>query len=205
MKTIENKKSIKPRMDIMLDVETVSLRENAGLLSIALVPFSIGGKQIDSPFDGASPFYRVIDLTSCFMAGMDMNGCQEWWMKQDPIVISGILSMGKVPVVKAMNEAHGYLSEMAEQYELVMWSRGMDFDFPKLEWCFRKFVEKPFPYAFWNKRDVRTIIKEMGINEEDFEFEGVKHNSLDDCLHQIKLIREAYRRIGLTDNNPEPK
>lgn len=201
MEKIENKK---PRMDVMCDMETVSLKENAGLLSIALVPFRIS-KQVDVPFDGRAPFYCAIDLASCFMAGMDMVGCQEWWMKQDPKAISCILSMVKVPVVKAINEAYRYLSELAEQYELVMWSRGMDFDFPKLEWCFNKFVEKPLPYHYWNKRDVRTLVKEMGINEEDFEFEGVKHNSMDDCFHQIRLVCEAYRKIGLATNYPAPE
>lgn len=174
--------SKKPRLDVMVDMETVSLKENAGILSLALVPFNKDGLENEY-------LYFVVDLTSCFMAGMDMTGCQEWWMKQDPKAIAEIVKAEKTPIAMVINSAHTYLSNLAEQYELVIWSRGMDFDFPKLEWCFRKFVEKEPPYAYYNKRDVRTWVKELGIDESKIEFVGTKHNALDDCKHQIKLVQ----------------
>lgn len=180
----------KPRLDIMIDMETVSLAENAGILSLAMLPFSRGKETL-----GIEPFSRTVDLASCFMAGMCMTGSQEWWMKQEPKAVSAIVNAEKQSISHVMNDAHTYLSALAETYELIMWSRGTDFDFPKLEWCFRKFVEKDSPYCYWNKRDVRTIIHEMRIDETQFEFEGIKHNALDDCRHQVKLVREALLRI----------
>lgn len=183
MNTEENKKT---RLDMMVDMETVSLKENAGILSLALVPFNRDGSVND-----LVPFYLAVDLTSCFMSGMDMTGCQEWWMKQDPKAIAEIVKAEKMSIGTVINMSHTYLSNLAEQYELVMWSRGMDFDFPKLEWCFRKFVEKEPPYAYYNKRDVRTWVKELGVDESQIEFEGTKHNALDDCKHQIKLVQAA--------------
>ena len=110
-------------------------------------------------------------------------------MMQDPKAIAEIVKAEKVPVGTVINRAHTYLSNLAEQYEIVIWSRGMDFDFPKLEWCFRKFVEKEPPYAYYNKRDVRTWVKERGVDELQIEFEGTKHNALHDCMHQIKLVQ----------------
>lgn len=179
----------KPRLDVMLDMETVSLAENAGILSLSMVPFSRDGS-VDINHER---FYRVVDLSSCFMAGMDMVGCQEWWMKQDPKAISNIVNATKEPISTVINKAYYYLSALSETYELIIWSRGIDFDFPKLEWCFRKFVEKENPYKYYNKRDVRTWLSEAEIDESQVAFEGVKHNSLDDNLHQIKLLQESFR------------
>lgn len=180
-----------PRLDVMIDMETVSNAENAGILSLAFLPFNRYGEDVD-----IEPFYKVIDLASCYMAGMNMVSCQEWWMKQDPKAISAIVNAPKKENISAViNEAFGYLSALAEQYELIIWSRGTDYDFPKLEWCLRKFVEKPTPYEYYNKRDVRTWVKETALDESQFEFEGVKHNALDDCRHQVKLLQASFNQL----------
>lgn len=182
------------RTDVMLDLETVGLAENAGILSIAMLPFDRKGGETD-----AEPFFRTVDLSSCFMAGMCMSGSQEWWMRQEPQAVAAIVNAEKHPVPKVMNEAYTYLSAFAEKGELVMWSRGMDFDFPKLEWCFRKFVEKPLPYAYYNRRDVRTLVRELQVDESQIEFEGVRHNALDDCRHQVKAVQKAFACIQVRE------
>jgi hypothetical protein len=94
--------------------------------------------------------------------------------------------------------AYCWLSALAEKYDLYMWCRGVDFDLPKIEWCFRKFVEKSptdedFPYRYSHKMDVRTVLKFMQIDQSQFEFEGVKHHSVDDCRHDIKMVQEVYQ------------
>ena len=185
-----NRKNDGARTDMMLDLETVGLAENAGILSIAMLPFDRRGGLTD-----AEPFFRTVDLSSCFMAGMCMTGSQEWWMRQDPQASAAIVNAVKQPVSRVMNDAYTYLSAFAEKGELVMWSRGMDFDFPKLEWCFRKFVEKPFPYAYYNRRDVRTLVRELQVDESQIEFEGIRHNALDDCRHQVKVVQKAFSCI----------
>lgn len=180
-----------PRLDLMIDMETVSNAENAGILSLAILPFSKENETTDK-----ESFYKVIDLASCYMAGMNMVGCQEWWMKQDPKAVSAIVNEPKKDSISSViNAAYTYLSALAEQYELIIWSRGTDYDFPKLEWCIRKFVEKEMPYKYYNKRDVRTWIKETGLDESQFEFTGVKHNALDDCLHQVKLLCASFNQL----------
>ena len=188
---MEKEQNKLPRLDIMIDMETVSNAENAGILSLAFLPFSRHGEEKDG-----EPFYKVIDLASCYMAGMNMVGCQEWWMQQDPKAVSEIVNAPKKENISAViNEAFSYLSALAEQHEIILWSRGTDYDFPKLEWCIRKFVEKPYPYKYYNKRDVRTWVKETGLDESQFEFEGIKHNALDDCRHQAKLLQASFWQL----------
>ena len=183
--------SKKPRLDLMLDIETCDNSEDAAILSISIVPFNRNGEPTE-----LKSYNQVIDLTSCFMAGMKMTGCQKWWMKQDPIVISAIVNAPKKTIQKVMNEVHDYLSGLAETYDLQLWSRGTDYDFPKLEYGLRKFVEKEPPYKYSHKWDVRTIVKGLGIDESQFEFEGRKHIAIDDATHDIKLVQAAFAKIS---------
>lgn len=187
---MENKENKKKELHIMIDVETVSNAPDAGILSIALMPFSVNEEKI--PADDT--FFRVIDLASCYMAGMNMIGCQEWWIEQNPKAKAVILNAEeKVSIQSASADAFGFLSAFAEKYDLVMWCRGLDYDIPKLEYCFNRFVEKPFPYKYSHKRDVRTCLHDFCIDETNFEFEGIKHHSLDDCRHDIKMVQAAYQ------------
>jgi hypothetical protein len=44
--------------------------------------------------------------------------------------------------------------------------------------------------------DVRTVLKFMQIDQAQFPFEGVKHNSVDDCRHDIKMVQRAYQLMN---------
>lgn len=61
------------------------------------------------------------------------------------------------------------------------------FDITILENWFRA-CNTPIPWKFWNVRDVRTIVDWFNIDTRSYEREGVHHNALDDCLHQIKYM-----------------
>ena len=55
------------------------------------------------------------------------------------------------------------------------------------------------PWAFYEDRDVRTLV-ELGRRLFDYEvrkivFEGTVHNALDDCKHQIKYCSEIYAKL----------
>ena len=182
----------KPILDIMVDLETASTKENAAILSWAMVPFDRFGKRW-----GFENFYKTVNLTSCFMAGMDIEkDTQKWWEKQDPEARAAVMKSEGENILSVTNAAYCWLSTLAEKNDLYMWCRGIDFDLPKMEWCFRKFVEKSsgdegFPYKFSHKMDVRTVLKFMDIDQSQFEFEGIKHHSVDDCNHDIKMIQKA--------------
>ena len=180
----------KPILNIMVDLETASTKENAAILSWAMVPFFTDGTE----FTDTEDFYRVVSLTSCFFAGMDVDkDTQDWWMKQEPKAKSLFLHAEDENIHGVAMEAYTWLSNLAEKYDLYMWARGLDFDIPKMEWCFSKFVERPLPYKYSHKMDVRTVLKFMQIDQSQFEMQGVKHNALDDCKHDIRMIQEAYK------------
>lgn len=177
----------------MVDLETASTKENAAILSWAMVPFFTDG----SEFTDMEEFYRVISLTSCFLAGMDFDrNTQKWWMEQDPKARGMFLHAEDANIHGVASEAYTWLSNLSEKYDLYLWARGLDFDIPKMEWCFRKFVERPLPYKYSHKMDVRTVLKFMQIDQSQFEMQGIKHNALDDCKHDIRMIQEAYKWKG---------
>ena len=181
----------KPILNIMVDLETASTKENAAILSWAMVPFHTDGNK----FDDIDGFYRIVSLTSCFLAGMNFeDSTQQWWMNQDPQSKGILLHSEEKNIQDVTFEAFAYLENLSQKYELYLWSRGIDFDITKIEWCFNKFVERPLPYKYSHKMDVRTVLRFMNVDQSQFEFKGIRHSSVDDCLHDIKMVQAAYKQ-----------
>lgn len=188
----------KTELHLMLDLETASTRQDAAILSIAIVPFE--PTALDSTHYEES-YQAAIDLTSCFMEGDHIDtDTQRWWMRQSPESRIQLLDSTKHPIRKAITEAYSYLCHLSETYELIMYSRGTDFDFPILEQAIIKYAEpSAMPYAYWNKRDVRTILAVAGLSKDDVPRVGNAHTALHDCLTQIAQVQAAYRKLK-TDN-----
>ena len=185
----------KQDLHLMLDIETASIRQDAAILSIAIVPFNPMGE--NAPLDGMNTFHIAIDLTSCFLEGDHIDeDTQHWWQRQDPASRIALLKEKKFDVRHAIQETCFYLSYLAETHELVMYSRGIDFDFPILEHALRKYVDaKELPYKYWNKRDVRTILATAGVSKDDVPRVGNAHNALGDCLTQIAQVQYAMQKM----------
>lgn len=182
----------KPILNIMVDLETASTKENAAILSWAMVAFSTNGEEIPDFI-----FERVVTLRSCFFAGMKIEvDTQEWWEKQTPQAKHHILTGEADSIRTVAKDAYMQLEALAESHDIYLWSRGIDFDLPKIKWCFEHLLEKDekdFPFKFSHKMDVRTVLKFMEIDQSQFQFEGVQHRSKDDCMHDIRMIQEAYK------------
>lgn len=204
------------RLDIMIDLETTSKTVNSGIISLACLPFRLDnvpliGKEpehkmeyinllgktvlnggVKDAIDTFQPIQIYVDLTTCFFAGMDMQGSQEWWLQQDPKVIYEVLNNSKLSIRDAIEKVYGYLADFAASYNVYVWSQGADFDFPKLEWCFEKLLEKESPYIYSNKRDARTFISESKVSFSELDFSGLpKHVALSDCYRQAIRVLAA--------------
>lgn len=186
-------------LDIMVDLETASTKENAAILSWAMVPFHADGSACDE-----EPFSAGVNLTSCFMAGMDFDkDTQQWWGSQSAQARASIMDMDGRNILPVTRDAYCWLAALAEKYDLYMWCRGIDFDLPKIEWCFRSFLEQEPPYRYSHKMDVRTVLKFAGIDQSQYPFVGVKHNAEDDCRHDIRMVTGAYRKVWQTMEMPD--
>ena len=182
----------------MIDLETSACTPNAGILSVSMVPFVLYGDFPKNDKNGKAVkdmgyFHYNVDFLSCFMDNLDIEkSTQEWWSKQNKDLRDSFREEAK-PISEVIEIVYGVLEYLSKLYDLHVWSKGTDFDFPILENCFRKYLNKKAPYQYWNKRDVRTYIADYE-DIKNMVFEGTAHNSLDDCKHQIIQVKEAWKR-----------
>ena len=163
---------MKQVINIVVDVETLSLESDAAIISIAAVPFNPVVDELNS-FDvfqvrpeGASEplseFYEVVNATSCALHGMriDMDTVS-WWSKQGEMAKAELLSRQPLNIGAAMNAFHNYLEGMKKAYDadIVMWSQGSDFDFPIIANAYNKVLKGTrLPWDYRDKRDARSIV-----------------------------------------------
>jgi 3' exoribonuclease, RNase T-like len=167
--------------NLMIDIETLATRPDAIILSIAAVKFEFGSDKIEQ-------FSINIDPKSCKQHGMVSDPATiAWWKEQKPEAIAAFM---KNPVT--IDHALDKLSEFVgpDWKDIVFWCNGMNFDYPVLEWSY-KALNKPVPWRYWNLRDARTVYAVFDIDMRYIERVGVYHNSIDDCLTQIKALKQA--------------
>lgn len=156
-------------LDIAIDIETLSLRPTAAIMSIAASPFEIDGFGKPVEFE---PFFRTVDVSSCAMYGFDFsNSTIEWWSRQSDEAKKPFLEGGSVPIKDALFELNqafeGWQTEaMADGVRV--WMQGTDFDGPILKnayivvfgdhWI--KGEVESMPWKHDEVRDSRTFILE---------------------------------------------
>ena len=177
--------------DIMVDLETLSVRNNAIILTIGAIKFDrnkIWSETYSiSDIPDKNIFYKRISISSCEKIGLhrDLN-TENWWKKQD---------------LEAYNEAFGYekeridikvaLKEFSKWYgdSKYIWGNGSIFDITILSEAYLR-CNLDVPWKFYNVRDLRTILDIYNIrpcvNNKN------KHNALYDCFFQIKDIQKCF-------------
>lgn len=175
------------KLNVVVDIETLSLRPDAAIISIAAVPFLLGAQEIQDcvkynfsgvpAFDeltkGVScpeeylPFYETIDATSCAMAGLafDMETVK-FWSEMSDASKSAILDTPRVSIRQALEDFVDYLNNLKgknQADELVIWIQGSDFDIPVLKNAMYKVLgltPETLPWKHRNIRDARTFLLE---------------------------------------------
>lgn len=190
---------MKQVINIVVDIETLSLQSDAAIVSIAAVPFNPYGEipkgdepvefgvfYVDCRDKDYAPciitdqgyFYEVVNATSCALYGMDFaKNTIEWWEKKNEETKADLLNRTPMNIGEAMNAFHNYLEGMKNAYnaEIKIWAQGSDFDFPILKNAFRKTMkEAGLPWEYEMQRDARTYILEIlekfyGVEEKPYE------------------------------------
>ena len=75
--------------------------------------------------------------------------------------------------------------------DVKVWGNGSVFDISILDKWF-DMLGMNAPWKFWNVRDVRTVVDIMNINPKEFSFDGIKHNAIDDAIHQVKYMTSKF-------------
>lgn len=77
--------------------------------------------------------------------------------------------------------------------ELVIWCHN-DFDTPKLRNLF-SVANIPMPFNYRCSSDLRTVCRVAGIDQYSYKREGVFHDSIADCEHQIGYLCDALDKL----------
>lgn len=184
--------------DAMIDIETLSTRKNALILSIGVVLFDratgeIGHKRewiLDNHFVGG---YHVCPRT------------QNWWDGQGIEAQDRIFkNPNKVEAKVALQEVTDLLVQNTtgtQRNGCRIWGNGPTFDLTIMDNAYRTEGLSGQPWTYGNERDVRTMV-DLGRQFFDFDpktempFEGVKHSASDDAEHQAKYVSAIYRKIS---------
>jgi hypothetical protein len=180
--------------DVMIDIETMSTKTNATILTIGAIKFRqselLAVKQLD--MEEMETFYIRVDINSCAENEMDISEeTREWWGKQNESAYhEAILNQeNRVHIRVALEK----LCEFVEGCEM-FWAQGIGFDYIILESALRKFG-LDIPWKFWNLRDLRTVLGVVGVSLKRVKrkYKMVEHNALNDCYVQLMALREALR------------
>lgn len=167
--------------NVMIDCETLGKSPSSVIISLAAVKFEFGS-------DATEVFSINFDPKSSKKYGMTTDqDTIDWWKNQPKEAIQAFMS-NQVPIESGMDAFLDFLGP--ERLQFVYWANGSTFDFPLVDWTL-KAINKPIPWKYWNCRDARTIYSICGINMKTYPRIGQHHNAVDDCLTQIKALKEA--------------
>ena len=177
--------------DLMIDIETLATDSNALVCSISAIQFNLDTGQIGEKFEIGLNWDEQISKG----AVVDM-GTVRWWLSQDKQAQNSLLSLSCSNVNNALNDFNRWLADTFKSSfsNIRLWGNGATFDNVIVENLFKRHNVEFF-IRFWNHRDVRTLVDVSNIDLRTFIFEGIKHNGLDDCKHQIKYCVAAKKLI----------
>ena len=177
---------------VMLDIDTMSNKSNAAIIQIGAVQFN--------PYTGdvRMEFEVNIDITSCLLAGLDVNPeTVQWWRGQSEDAKKALMAGQKYPLSVALKNFTAFVEGLNCKYGPFVWGNGSDFDNVILTNAYEALNMKR-PWHYRNDRDVRTLValgKTFGINPFEEKRTGTYHRGIDDCKYQIGYCSKIWMAV----------
>lgn len=174
--------------EVMIDLETLSLRVFARILTIGAVKFDRTSKGIDV---SSAPFYRHITAESC--AGLDVDAkTEKWWAEQaDDVRNEAFNITNAIPLKQALEEFSVWYKGAK-----CIWSQGASFDVSIMEEAYRR-LGMETPWRYYQVRDTRTV-----YDAASFDFRQVSqtalHHAVKDCERQVDAVQQAFAKLTVT-------
>lgn len=181
------KGELKTRM-VFLDLETMSLENDASIISIGAVFGDLRTGEIKDTF------YQNVDLQSCVELGLHIGeGVVEWWGKQSKEARKA-LDKNQVSITVACDLLREWWKGLPGKISGV-YGNGLGFDNIILTNAFNA-AEIKTPWHWTQNRDLPTLVSldDSGL-KKSIKFEGEKHNALDDAKHQFVYASAIWRKL----------
>lgn len=174
-------------MDLMLDIETLSTRPNAVILSIGVVKFDPFSNRIDAE-EGLDLKIDVDEQTA--LGRHVQEETLNWWATQPKEVQEAALGeQGRVSLESFTRQLNKMMVGVNQ-----IWCQGPAFDMVIIEDLYRQ-LGKPTPWQFWQVRDSRTLFGVFGDPRD--KNRAAAHNALMDCVYQCIGVQHIYRQQGV--------
>ena len=166
---------------VMVDLETLSTRSTAKILSIGAVKFCVESDKI------ISSLKINVDPKTCINCHVDPETV-EWWKQQSKEARDSWKSNPQ-PIEDALN----LFCDWYGNKSLKTWGYGANFDIPILENLFN-LTKKKIPWKYYDVLCARTVfnLAKMPL-VRSAEYNGIHHNSVDDAtsqaVHLMKILR----------------
>lgn len=165
-------------MEIMFDLETMSTRFDAAIVSIGACKWDADGVH--------DTFYGAISLADSLRYGLHKDPDTVDWWKRQPVEATLAWAKGGRPLEEVLREFVAWCGPDAKDVNWYCW--GLNFDIPILATSLEK-VGIAKPWGYWNLRCARTI-HALFDTGKIAKREGVYHNAKDDAVTQAtELIR----------------
>jgi hypothetical protein len=191
--------------DIMLDLETMDNRGTASIVTVGAVEFDpttgIMGKE----------FYRIVDLQTSVDAGLTIKAdTVYWWLGQSKAAREEITKSNTVSLKEGCEHFVKYCEDVSDRKltskkvldDVRIWGNGATFDNAIFRYAF-SCVGVEFPVAFWNDRDVRTVVgfypPKLFKDYKDNNMRDGYHNALSDSKYQVGFMSHIIKELGVTE------
>ena len=178
------------RNHLMIDLECLSTRPDAALLTFGAVRFRPIDNDVEKdPFD-MEHFYRRVDPESCTNIGLQMDEpTMEWWAKQDEEVKAEAFDPEDRHVIADVLKDFYMFCKGCDHF----WAHGSIFDIMIIE-TINRILQRGNPWKYWQIRDTRTL---FGLTDMELP-KTAKHHCLYDCYNQILGVQASFYSLGLT-------
>ena len=173
-------------MDIMLDLETLSTRPEATILTFGAIKFSPYNQEPMT--DG---IYHRINVDEQIELGshVDENTIAWWGQQADDVREEALSPDNRI----SLEEFTANLNRFLVGAENI-WAQGPVFDIVILENLYRR-LGKPCPWQFWQIRDSRTLLSSLGDPRE--KGKAGLHNALEDCKSQAQAVQFVFNEYKI--------
>lgn len=182
----------------MVDLETLGNTSGSVIASIGAVAFDLDNGDV------GKSFYVDVQIQNALNEGLRVDGSTiQWWLKQSEDARKLIANpTNPLSLKEALNKFNMWLSNIGNRDDLIMWGNSARFDLGILSDAYN-ITNIKIPWAFRNERCVRTLVSFNPSVKKNMEFEGVRHDPIDDCKHQIKYCHQIWKEFNVKRETEE--
>ena len=173
-----DKLNIFGREHIGYDLETLSMKPNAAIISIGAVRFTFENGIFDE-------FLVNVDPVSCVKLGLHIDKSTVEWWKEQPKEVSDLWKVAPNSLDVALKKFAAFVGEDKNQ---LIWCQGGSFDHPIITSAFRE-CDIGLPWKYYQEMDSRSIFTLLGVRN-DLIRKGSKdhHSALGDANSQASTL-----------------